>query len=220
MRALPTPVETSAATLGSASRWTIIVEDESYRPEETGTTLFANASQPDSWDEGGKKGMGDLATREEPEASLGRTWKLESGCAAKGEVPYPKYTHAQSCQSQFRQPRSVSRPNQINLFKSDLGHEGFSRLCHGSQSSPVISSGQAMLDFCSCIAIACHYRHVATVFCLRARITLEGESQARFQRCFCSELIVMLIYVYVKVGGFLPPCVTTVLCTSLNLEPR
>lgn len=63
----------------------------------------------------GRKGMGDLATREEPEASLGRTWKLESGCAAK--VPCPKYTHAQSCQSQFRQPRSVSRPNQINLFQ-------------------------------------------------------------------------------------------------------
>lgn len=122
VRALPIPVETSAAaTLGSASsRWTInrrAGRDESYRPEETGTTLFANASPQRSRIAGMRagRGKGDLATREEPEASLSRTWKLESGCAAEAKVPYPKYTPSHVKVSSVNQGQSVSRPNQINL---------------------------------------------------------------------------------------------------------
>lgn len=60
-------------------------------------------------------------------------------------------------------------------------------------------------------------------FCLRARITFEAQSQAGFQKCFCSELIVMLMYVVVRsrgISAFLCHHLPFVLCTSLNLEPR
>jgi hypothetical protein len=84
--------------------------------------LFANASErtvAGSRDEDGKDRS--LATREEPEASLSRTWK-----------PFPKGTYPkyQSCQ------KVSHRHGNQSIYLSDLGNEGSSStLCHGSIES-------------------------------------------------------------------------------------
>lgn len=103
---------------------------------------------------------------------------------SRGKVPYPKYTpsHVKVSSPSTKVSQSVALIKSI--CQSDLGHEGFSRLCHGSQSSPVISSGQATFDFCSCIAIVCHHRHIATVFAYGARITLGQKVKPGFRDVF------------------------------------